>query len=42
MNKVLSCADDLNIEIYHQGTDSIHLNYDGVDKIVDRYKENIN
>ena len=39
MNKVFSCADDLNIKIYYQDTDSIHLNYDDVDKIVDRYKD---
>ena len=40
MNKVCSCADDLNIKIYYQDTDSIHLNYDDVDKIVKRYKDN--
>ena len=39
MNKVFSCADDLNIKIYYQDTDSIHLNYDDVDKVVKRYKE---
>ena len=39
MNKVFSCADDLNIQRYYQDTDSIHLNYDGVDKIVDRCKD---
>ena len=36
MNKAFSCADDLNIKIYYQDTDSIHLSYDGVDRIVDR------
>ena len=41
MNKVFSCADDCDIKIYYQDTDSIHLNYDDVDKIVDRYKENM-
>ena len=41
MNEVFSCADDLNIKIYYQDTDSIHLNYDDVAKLVDRYKENI-
>ena len=40
-NKVFSCADDLNIKIYYQDTDGIHLNYDDVDKIVDRYEEHI-
>ena len=38
MNKVFSCADDLNINIYYQDTGSTHLNYEGVDKIVERYK----
>ena len=39
MNKVFSCADDCDIKIYYQDTDSIHLNYDDVDKVVKRYKE---
>ena len=39
MNKVFSCADDCKIKIYYQDTDSIHLNYDDVDKVVKRYKE---
>ena len=39
MNKVFSCADDLNIKIDYQDTDRIHLNYDDVDKVVKRYKE---
>ena len=39
MNKVFSCADDLNIEKYiNQDTDSTNLNYDDVDKIVEGYK----
>ena len=41
MNKMFSCADDLNIKAFYQDTDSTHLNYDDVGKIVDRYKENI-
>ena len=41
MNKVFSCAYDLNIEIYYQDTDIIHLNYGGVDKVVRRYNEQI-
>ena len=36
MNKVFSCADDLNIKIYYQDTDSIRLNYDDVGKIVEK------
>ena len=39
MNKVFSCADDCDIKIYYQDTDSIHLNYDDVDKVVKMYKE---
>ena len=39
MNKVFSCADDCDIKIYYQDTDSIHLNYDDVDKIENGYKE---
>ena len=39
MNKVFSCAGDCDIQVYCQGPDSIHLNYDDVPKIVDRYKD---
>ena len=39
MNKVFSSAFDIGVKIYYQDTDSIHLNYDGVDKVVKRYKE---
>ena len=39
MNKVFRCADDCDIQIYYQGTDSIHLNYGDVDTVVKRYKE---
>ena len=42
MNKVFNCADDLNIKIYYQDTDSIHLNNDDVPKIVDLYKQKYN
>ena len=41
MNKVFSCADNIGVRIYYQDTDSIHLNYDDVDKVVKRYKENM-
>ena len=41
MNKVFSCADDLNIKIYYQDIGSTHLNYDDVDKVVERYEENM-
>ena len=34
MDKVFSCADDCSILIYYQDTDSIHLNYGDVDKVV--------
>ena len=39
MNKVFSCADDCDIKIYYQDTDSIHLNYGDVDTVVKMYKE---
>ena len=39
MNKVFSCAGDCGVKIYYQGTDSIHLNYEAVDKVVKIYKE---
>ena len=35
-------SNDCGVKIYYQDTDSIHLNYDDVDKIVNRYKENYN
>ena len=41
MNKVFGCAYDLDTKIYHQVTDSIQLNYDDVDKVVERYNGNI-
>ena len=39
MNKVFGCADDCDIEIYYQDTDSIHLDYDDVPLVVNGYKE---
>ena len=39
INKVFSCADDCDINIYYQDTDSIHLNYDDVDKTEQIYKD---
>ena len=39
MNKVFSSASDIDVKIYYQDTDSIHLNYEDVDKVVKRYKE---
>ena len=32
-------ADDLNIKIYYQDTDSIHLNYDDVPRLCEYYKQ---
>ena len=37
MNCVFDCANDCNVNTYYQGTDSIHLNYVDVDKIVKIY-----
>ena len=39
MNKVFSCADDCDIKIYYQDTDSIHLDYDDVPLVVKRHNE---
>ena len=39
MNCVFDVSNDCCVKIYYQDTDSIHLNYDDVDKIVKRYKE---
>ena len=38
-SEVFSCADDMGINIYHQGTGSTHFNYSGVDRIANRYGE---
>ena len=40
MNKVFDASYDCGVEIYYQDTDPIHLNYDDVDKLVNRYNEN--
>jgi len=37
MNEVFGCADDLKLKIYYQDTDSIHMNYDDVDKLAAKY-----
>ena len=39
MNNVFSCSNDCGVNVYYQDTDSIHLNYDDVDKVVNIYKE---
>ena len=39
MNKVFDASTRCGVKIYYQDTDSIHLNYDDVDKIVKKYKE---
>ena len=39
MNRVFGSAADIDVQIYYQDTDSIHLNYEDVDKVVKRYKE---
>ena len=39
MNKVFSCADYCDVKTYYQDTDSIHLNYEDVDKVVDIYND---
>ena len=39
MDKIFSCADDCDVQVYYLDTDSIHLNYDDVPKTVDKYKD---
>ena len=39
MNKVFSCANDCDVNIYYQDTDSIHLNDGDVDTFVKIYKD---
>ena len=36
---MFSSASDIDVKIYYQDTDSIHLNYDDVDTVAKRYKE---
>ena len=42
MNKVFDVSNDCGVKIHYQDTDSVHLNYDDVDKIVKIYKQKIN
>ena len=42
VNCVCGCANDCGFKTYHQDTDSIHLNYDGVDTIVNRCTKKYN
>ena len=42
MNKVSAVSNGCGVKICYQGTDSIHLNYDGVNKICKRYKQKYN
>ena len=39
MNQVFNCADELTTNMYYQVTDSIHLNYEDVSKVDERYKQ---
>ena len=39
MNKVFSCSSDCGVKIDYRDTDSIHLNYGDVDKVVEIYKD---
>ena len=42
MNKVVDVSNDCGVKTYYRDTDSIHLNYDDVDKHVTRYKQEFN
>ena len=39
VNKVLRCADGCGVNIYYQDTGSTHLNYEGVDKTENGYRD---
>jgi hypothetical protein len=39
MNEVMCLAEDNNIEIYYQDTDSMHIKKDGVQKLADLFKD---
>ena len=39
MNRVFDSASKCGVKIYYQDTDSMHLNYDDVNKVVNKYKE---
>lgn len=39
MNRVMCLAEDLGIEIYYQDTDSMHIEYDQIDKLAKSYKD---
>ena len=39
MHKVFSCYSDCGVKLYYRDTDSIHLTYDDVDKVVERYND---
>ena len=40
MTRVFGSAADIDVKIHYRDTDSIHLNYEDVDKVVKRYKDN--
>jgi hypothetical protein len=39
MNEVMVCAQDNGIEIYYQDTDSMHMDYDKIDQLSQKFKE---
>ena len=41
MNTVFSCVSYLNVKIRYRDTDSMYLNYDDVDTIVDMFKQHM-
>lgn len=42
MNEVMCLADDLNINMYYTDTDSIHIDYDKVSLLEEKFKEKYN
>ena len=39
MNRVFDSASKCGVKVYYQDTDSMHLNYDDVNKVVHKYKD---
>ena len=42
MNEVMAVADDNNIDIYYQDTDSLHINFEDLEKLKTLYNEKYN
>ena len=38
MNEVMCSAEDLDLKVFYQDTDSMHINYDGVEILTKEFK----